>query len=728
MRTLEGVAYMVLVLLLGAQPGAGAWGMAAHDAQRTAHADGTGPATDDVAFQVTLPGDLGPMVLRDGVAYVATENMGLPDQVDALWRVDLDTAAVSRVAELDFSPLGAALAGDLILLTRAGGVEAYALDGTKSWAWDAPKEVNGTVTCNLNVELARAFLACSEVIPVVSLPATPTMGPRQIVQGWLSVYALRLTDGVQEWAWHKNLDAEVDQQVGLTALSMAATWSVGEARTTVGKGLVAVYARERIVHYATGWAETRNAIWVLDEPTGSLLWRANGTITGMADYSVAAVTGEQINVVNSSGGYCVFGDEALFVRLDGVESFALRRRVPLWATHVGRTDDVEARGGMGMGLDGERLYAATAQGVTALDPETGVVTWQHVLDEGLALGGAPIITTDSMVILSAWRVVDGGFDRLAAHPIALDAATGKPLWSREFPSKQTFLVAADGEHVAVLLNGNFTTLVVVGASGASLKPHAEVSSAYPAVGDPVRLDAGAAAGAFGPAHRYRVDWGDGTVTSWRRGTVFEHSYGAPGDRTVRVQAENEANQTASHFLVLHVGAVEPNFLSTAFAPENQNVTFFIIGLAVTLFGGFVGFLRLRHRLRILQRELERINRTYEQTRARVAECERALVERRAYAHVLLQDGKIDEAKFAVLEKRIDELLRNLRTGVLDDRFDFLPRGMARRLEQMLGDGRITAWEREHFLVALRADNLLTPPQKRQVEVMVDGWFRRDAAP
>ncbi len=91
-----------------------------------------------------------------------------------------------------------------------------------------------------------------------------------------------------------------------------------------------------------------------------------------------------------------------------------------------------------------------------------------------------------------------------------------------------------------------------------------------------------------------------------------------------------------------------------------------------------------------------MNRAYEATRGRVADCERALAERHAHAKVLLEDGKLDEGKFTVLERRIEALQRQVRSAVIDDRFDFLPRGLATRLEALLADGRVSSWEEEAF--------------------------------
>ncbi|HLE96734.1 MAG TPA: hypothetical protein VI997_05120, partial [Candidatus Thermoplasmatota archaeon] len=65
-------------------------------------------------------------------------------------------------------------------------------------------------------------------------------------------------------------------------------------------------------------------------------------------------------------------------------------------------------------------------------------------------------------------------------------------------------------------------------------------------------------------------------------------------------------------------------------------------------------------------------------------------------------------------------------GALDERFQFLPLGMVEQLRDMLEDGRVTRWEREHFLTALERETTMHPEQKAAVRRLVDEWFERDS--
>ncbi|HLE96363.1 MAG TPA: hypothetical protein VI997_03250, partial [Candidatus Thermoplasmatota archaeon] len=186
-----------------------------------------------------------------------------------------------------------------------------------------------------------------------------------------------------------------------------------------------------------------------------------------------------------------------------------------------------------------------------------------------------------------------------------------------------------------------------------------------------------------------------------------------------------ANESASEVLLVHVGATKPTFLENAFKAENQNATFFVLGIAGTAIGGVVGLARLQRRRGALEHELRILEHEYERTRARPLECERALAERKSRARTLLIERKLDESQCHLLERRIDDLTRTLRLHELSDLLDLLPRGMAHALEEVLADGRVTTWERRSFLEVLEHDRVMPPEMKVRVRALIDEWYARD---
>lgn len=80
----------------------------------------------------------------------------------------------------------------------------------------------------------------------------------------------------------------------------------------------------------------------------------------------------------------------------------------------------------------------------------------------------------------------------------------------------------------------------------------------------------------------------------------------------------------------------------------------------------------------------------------------------------------------MLEKRLDELVGEVRLAGLDRRLYFLPYGMVLALQGMLKDGKVNSWEHHHFMQAVDADGTMNRDQKTKVRRIVDGWFATDS--
>ncbi len=173
------------------------------------------------------------------------------------------------------------------------------------------------------------------------------------------------------------------------------------------------------------------------------------------------------------------------------------------------------------------------------------------------------------------------------------------------------------------------------------------------------------------------------------------------------------------------GNPEQNFLEAAFDDENQGRTFFIIGIVLTLIGALYGLARIRRSRATLDRELRAIEQVYITNREDPSRLEPALAERKQHVRGRLSDGRIDQAGFLLLEKRIDELGRGQRPEAIDQGLRFLPLSLVETLRAMLTDGRVTEWERRHFIDAIEKDGLLSQGQKDIVRRQIDDWFERD---
>ncbi len=142
----------------------------------------------------------------------------------------------------------------------------------------------------------------------------------------------------------------------------------------------------------------------------------------------------------------------------------------VWQTQVGPGS---ALGGMewGSATDGQRIYVGVANyyGIptatgsagfwAALDPATGKILWQTA-DPNSSLALGPLAVANGVVYVPSMA---GG--STSPNMLALDAATGKELWS--FPAGASVIAGATVSNGTVFWGSGYTHLGIPGFTGAS---------------------------------------------------------------------------------------------------------------------------------------------------------------------------------------------------------------------------------------------------------------------
>lgn len=722
-------ALLALALLVTLGAAEAAWLQTGYDAGRTGATPDAGPATDDVALHVRLPGVRGfaaePLV-ADGHVLVLLNEPRTDQDFQGIVRVALATAAVERWVPLDALPL--AMFGDaahLYVLDVEGLLALDRATGAQAWRWPLPFEPAAPPVCPNPVTTGDAvFLWCS----------LPQAGSANGGTSDSVIVALDAASGAVRWTWR--VDAEDQVAPGTGALPPLCAGPPFEgclaaiplnppavAGLAAGNGLVFLSVREA----ASTAGTSRLTLWALDAASGEVRWSTTGS-EGAVESGGSLRPNASAPVLRPTPSLPAVTPTLLVAKLGDLVAINPLQGNVLWREVIGLEDfDPGENFGTGLVATEDAIFAASKQTLYRFDPAGRSSTWRRTVDPsfGETFQG-PLVLADGVVYVRA------NLSHAAGRSIyAFDAEDGNIRWRREFldpAAPRSAVLQGLGEGVLAVAgrNGNLT---VIGSTAASPRAAAAASSLYPAPGVPVRVDLSASvAGAQGAPSMYRADWGDGNVTDWQASPVLAHAYAAPGDVRARFQVRNDANQTASAFATFRVGATPPvplTPLQVAFAPENQNVTFFLIGLAITGLAAAPSVARLRRRRHRLQKELAAVEQAYEHTKDRFLECEAALAERKARARGLLLDEKLDEPQFAILEKRIEELAQEVRLRTLDERLAFLPHGMVRSLQAMLADGRINAWERRTLLEALERERTLTADQRAQTKALIDTWFARD---
>ncbi len=713
------LAALILAAILLASPASAGWTQRDGNAARTGAID-DGPAWGDVALEVQLPGvPVGTPAIVGRHVYVGTFDGTFRgyDHLDetAWWRIDRDTGDVEKVATFASGDFLDPAYPTFFVTRESQTLEAHDSEtGRRLWSIAGVPSVQATEGSSL-VWSRSAWTDDVVFVPFVAEQRFPGSFTPNVERGGL----VALDRATGEFLWEVD---SPDLQANLTGtgitIDVAADDEVAILYVMVQTDGLNPLASRRVVYRAIAF----------DAPTGDFLWEISDEVPVSLN-----VAGQSVlpGVPRFTGGEPVLTPTFAFIRTDRFLALNPSSGARIWTSEAGLADPVAVRGMVGGGWRDGVLVGHTAGTIYRLDPATGAIMWQDTQHDKARFFSVihDAISPREVFTPILWSS-PGGNEPITRGIEARDIESGKRLWDWKRqdtlgPSSGIASMESIGDGIAVMpfYDG---TVVILGRTGASMPAAALADTAYPAVDETIRVDLGGSAGtALGAPTRFRADWGDGLVTDWQQSPVFEHAYTRDGPVTARFTVGNDANQTRTTAVTYRVGETAPNFLSTAFSPENQELTFFVLGLAFTGAIALWGFIRIRRRLGLLQRELLTVNTAYQESKGRIAECERILGERRAHAHVLLTEGKLDESKFALLEKRIDELQRQARTGLIDERLDYLPRGLARHLERMLVDGTISQWEQEAFEALLERDRFLTGEQKRQVREVVRDWAQRD---
>lgn len=185
-------------------------------------------------------------------------------------------------------------------------------------------------------------------------------------------------------------------------------------------------------------------------------------------------------------------------------------------------------------------------------------------------------------------------------------------------------------------------------------PQVKLSNAYPALGETVTLTPTTGGS-------YQVAWGDRFDDA--APGPFERAFHAPGDTRVRITELFEDGTTATTEVVLHVGKDPPqdlNFLQKAFARDNQDWTFFVLGLAITLAGTLLAIAARRRSQSRIHAELAELDQIAKQGDVDPVEARRDLDDFERSLRLRLANGQLRDTQYDILDRRARDVRKDLR--------------------------------------------------------------------
>ncbi len=758
------LAVVALALVVLGAPTVSAEGFlqAGYDAARTGAVPDQGPTEYEIALSTELPGirvwKASPLIL-DGSVYVLTESYEAAPFASApredkttngVVKVDPDTGAVNPIIELDQPPSAFASDGERFYIAESDRIAAYNLDGSgPSWSWPYPApipHVGHRITCvQPAIREGSLFVACTQEPDDGALVGEPSHIEERATPAE-TMFAARLpldgTDAAPRPAWLWQPFTEPRTQSSQIRGDNGACVILGETGmramglTVAGDQIILTMSQEP--HYGQGdELGTQFFLVSIGTADASTAWVYCMRHTGFqyAAYMAGDGLTDLTPAVTGNAEFTYVLHDQLYVLHTGEGD--VQAMVPLRANSGGVRTLGEENPQTGLALSEEQLWAQAFRNTYLFDisSSTPEIVQDATHDDGRWGSFQPLLAGGTIYILAAERLtafdassLNQGWDHRFGPATLVDENSPDPLPWRRYMHPSTAL----GDGLLALAHGD-AQLTVFGRTALSIQPILDVSHRWPAPGEEVTVDLGSTdPGPGGGTLEYLAEWGDGTVTDWQASPALSHTYTSPGDHIARFHVREATDsdtppRRSVGLATFDVGGSPPqdeSLVQTAFAPENQDTTWGVIGVLIAVIGGLIAVARRRAKRSRLQREMKAIEHLAEQA-ANPAELEAAVQERRAHVRGLAVDGKLDEGQSSVLERRLDEVQRASRMGEIEPLLDQLPHGLVRHLREALADGQVTAFERDSLLSLVEQDGLVPERVKQGVRKRIEAWYGRD---
>lgn len=273
--------------------------------------------------------------------------------------------------------------------------------------------------------------------------------------------------------------------------------------------------------------------------------------------------------------------------------------------------------------------------------------------------------------------------------------------------------------LAVLVrNGD---LILLGRADPAIVPDVGISSAYPPLGDAFEIRFERPSG----AKSMHVVWGDGQFDEVE-GDRAQHAYTAEGRFTPMLTVVYGDNRTATRAMSIDVGGTPPVQLTTvqrAFSPENQNFTFFLLGLAFTGGGVLFAALLRRQRHTRLAEEERKLRAVIDASLLDPTKGLAALESHRAHLKDQHTRRRLDDAQYGLLDQRCVRAMKSARYRLLGSALNKLSPHFRRLLDTALEDGQVTTGEMAALVSALEEESALSQAERDRLRALLASWAR-----
>src|SRR3989344_3209657 len=151
----------------------------------------------------------------------------------------------------------------------------------------------------------------------------------------------------------------------------------------------------------------------------------------------------------------------------------------------------------------------------------------------------------------------------------------------------------------------------------------------------------------------------------------------------------------------------------------------IIGAIAGVAALLAGWYYTRRKKKSISKFMTEIDDTYSSFKMKSRRCEAELYRLKDMLADELKKGKIDESTYSILEKRIEDYLKEIREQILSEKFGGLPSSMMAELRKMLEDEEISEKEYKKFEALLKKTEGMERDEKEELGKMVKKWRDED---
>jgi len=186
--------------------------------------------------------------------------------------------------------------------------------------------------------------------------------------------------------------------------------------------------------------------------------------------------------------------------------------------------------------------------------------------------------------------------------------------------------------------------------------------------------------------------------------------------------EGIAKQTASD---ISRDTRKKDVATTISGIDDEGIEWEAVSVVLVLIGAAIGWISTRREKNKVAGLMTKIDSEYTSYKMKPRQCENELVRLRDKISVEFKASKIDSSSYAILDKRIDDYLIELRERIAEDRFEEMPDNLKDGLSRALEDGTINEKDVKALTEFVKGSDM-SDKKKKQFEEMIKEWKKEDS--